>query len=91
MKERKAEDHVLSIKWNHWNSNQTMGNFKFVQKINTSVLIGTTNGSLTCDATVRLSATPPALRLIRKILQSGSSVNFFMAASLAPMDIDPTN
>jgi hypothetical protein len=32
-----------------------------------------------CDATVRFRATPPAFRLIRKILQSGSLVNVFMA------------
>lgn len=46
---------------------------------------------LTCDATVRLSATPPAFKLMRKILQSGSSVNLLIAASLAGMDILPTN
>jgi hypothetical protein len=46
---------------------------------------------LTCDAIVRFRATPPAFKLIRKILQSGSSVNLLIAASLADMDMLPTN
>lgn len=46
---------------------------------------------LTCDATVRLRATPPAFKLIKKILQSGSSLNLFIAASLAAIVILPTN
>ena len=46
---------------------------------------------LTCDATVRLRATPPAFKLMRNILQPGSSVNLVMAASLAFIDIDPSN
>lgn len=49
------------------------------------------SGFLTCEATVRFRATPPAFKLIRKILQSGSLVNFEIAASLAAMDMDPTN
>ena len=49
------------------------------------------NEILTCDATVRLRATPPAFKLIRKTLQLGSSVNFFIAVSLAPIDMDPSN
>lgn len=46
---------------------------------------------LTCEATVRLRATPPAFKLIRNILQSDSLVNLEMAASLAAMDMLPTN
>lgn len=46
---------------------------------------------LTCDATVRFNATPPAFKLITNILHSGSSVNFLIAASLAAIDIDPTS
>ena len=46
---------------------------------------------LTCEATVRFRATPPAFKLIRKILQSGSLVNLDIAASLAFMVMDPTN
>lgn len=46
---------------------------------------------LTCEATVRFRATPPAFKLIRKILQSGSLVNLEIAASLAAMDMVPTN
>ena len=46
---------------------------------------------LTCDATVKLSATPPAFKLMRKILQSGSSVNLLMAASRAANDMLPFN
>lgn len=46
---------------------------------------------LTCDATVKLRATPPAFKLMRKILQSGSSVNLLMAASRAANVMLPFN
>lgn len=46
---------------------------------------------LTCDATARFRATPPAFKLIRKILQSGSSVNLLIEASLADMVMLPTS
>jgi len=41
--------------------------------------------SMTCEAAVRLSATPPALRLMRKTLTSGSCVNFSIMRSLCSM------
>lgn len=46
---------------------------------------------LTCEATVRLSATPPAFKLMRKTLQSESSWNLLIALSLAVIVIDPSN
>jgi hypothetical protein len=50
---------------------------------------GCSSSKLTCDATVRLRATPPAFRLIRKILQSGSLVKVFMAFPFSLMFMDP--
>lgn len=46
---------------------------------------------LTYDATGRLSAAPPDFKLVRKILQSGSSLNLFTAASFAVAVILPTS
>ena len=43
---------------------------------------------LTCEATVRLRATPPAFKLTRKIVTSGSSWNLLIALSLAVKVID---
>ena len=54
-------------------------------------ILGGPHQILTFDATVRLRATAPAFKLISNILQSESSVNLFIAASLAAIDIDPTN
>jgi len=46
---------------------------------------------LTCDATVRFRERPPAFKLIRNIMQSGSLINLVIAESLALIVMDPSN